>query len=142
MTMEDYSGSFEFAFFGTDYTDHLPFLQEGFFLMIKGKVQPKRYNQEEMEVKIHHISFLSELRDNLVTSVTLKVPISAITSELVTELADISQSEEGKVILKFVIFDAETKNSVQLLSRTMRLNLTDDFIKYIEEHPEISMSLG
>ncbi len=142
MTMEDYSGSFEFAFFGNDFTDYLPYLEVGYFLMVKGRVQPKRYNKDELEVKIAHISFLSELREKMVNTITLKVPLNAISQDLITELSQLLITNEGKVTLKFMVLDPETKNSVQLLSRSMRVDLTDDLVKYIEEHPDVSLSIA
>jgi DNA polymerase-3 subunit alpha len=142
MTMEDYTGSFEFAFFGNDFTEYLPYLEIGYFIMVKGRVQPRRYNQEELEFKINNIKFLSELRDTLVNTVTLKVPLDAISQELITELANILQSNEGNVTLKFMVQDPETKNAVQFLSRSMRVDLNDDLIKYIEEHQDIEMSIA
>ncbi|WP_430817800.1 DNA polymerase III subunit alpha [Carboxylicivirga sp. RSCT41] len=142
MTMEDYTGSFEFAFFGNDFTEYLPYLEIGYFIMVKGRVQPRRYNQDELEFKINNIKFLSELRDTLVNTITLKVPLNAISQELITELANILQSNEGNVTLKFMVQDPETKNAVQFLSRTMRVDLNDDLIKYIDEHQDLEMSIA
>ncbi|MCU4176994.1 DNA polymerase III subunit alpha [Carboxylicivirga sp. N1Y90] len=142
MTIEDYSGSFEFAFFGNDFTEYLPYLEVGYFLMIKGRVQPKRFNKEELEMKINHISFLSELREKMVNVITLNVPLKAVSQELTTELAQLLLDNEGKVTLKFVIKDSESKNAVQLLSRSMRVDLTDDLVKYIDEHPDITLSIA
>ena len=53
LTLEDFTGSFEFAFFGSDFTEYIAYLETGFFLMIKGRVQEKRYSQDELEVKIN-----------------------------------------------------------------------------------------
>jgi DNA polymerase-3 subunit alpha len=142
MTMEDYTGSYEFAFFGNDYTEYLPYLENGYFIMIKGRIQAKRFNQEELEFKVNNIRFLSELRDSLVNTITLKVPLNAISQELITELSAILQSNEGKVTLKFMVQDPETKNVVQFLSRSMRVDLNDDLIKYIDEHEAIEMSIA
>ncbi len=142
MTMEDYSGSYEFAFFGNDFTDYLPYLEMGYFIMVKARVQPRRYNQDELEVKINHISFLSELRDNLVNEVTLTVPLPAINQELITELTHLLQTNEGKVTLKFEVRDPETKNKINFLSRSIRVDLNDDLIKYIEEHQHLEMSIA
>ncbi|TAJ14654.1 DNA polymerase III subunit alpha [Marinilabiliaceae bacterium JC017] len=141
ITLEDYSGSYEFAFFGTDYTDYLGYLEEGFFLMIKGKIQPKRYNQEELEFKVHHISFLADLREKLVNGITLKIPLSALSQELVTELANLALANEGNVVLRFQIIDPETKSQIQLLSRSVKISLTDELVQYLDQHPEITMHI-
>jgi len=142
MTLEDYSGSYEFAFFGNDFTDYMPYLEIGYFIMIKGRVQERRYNKEELEVKINHISFLSELREKMVNTITLKVPLKSITQDLITEMSALLHKNEGTVTLKFQVIDNENKNTVQLLSRTMRVDLTDELVRYIEEHPDVTMNIA
>lgn len=142
LTLEDYSASHEFAFFGRDFTDYIPYLENGYFIMIKGHVQARKYNNEELEVKINHISFLSELREKMVNTITIQIPLQSITQDLITEMATILNHNEGNVTLKFQVIDHESKNSVRLLSRTMRVNLTDELIKYIEEHPDVTINIA
>ncbi len=143
MTLEDFSGSYEFAFFGKDYIDYAAFIEKGLFIMIKGKVQPKRFNQNEFEAKVHHISLLQELREKMVNSVTLKIPLQSITNELITELTNLTMKEQnGKVVLKFLIIDPESKSNISMLSRTTRINLTNEMIRFFEEHPKIEISIN
>ena len=143
LMLEDFSGSYEFSFFGKDYIDHAAFLEKGRFIMIKGKIQPKRGNQPGNELKIQHISLLQEVRDKMVTSVTLKIPLEAITDEMIAELTDLTLNEQsGKVILKFSIIDQESRSNVTLLSRTTRINLTNEMYRFIEEHEYIKFSFN
>ena len=39
LTVEDYSGQFEFPLFGKDYVEFGKFLKKDLFVLIKGKVQ-------------------------------------------------------------------------------------------------------
>lgn len=143
LMLEDFSGSYEFSFFGKDYIDHAAFLEKGRFIMIKGKIQPKRGNQPGNELKIQHISLLQEVRDKMVTSVTLKIPLEAITDEMIAELTDLTLNEQsGKVLLKFSIIDQESRSNVTLLSRTTRINLTNEMYRFIEEHEYIKFSFN
>ena len=143
MMLEDYNGSYEFAFFGKDYIDYAAFIEKGRFIMIKGKIQPKRGSQTEFEPKVHHIELLQELREKLVTSVTLKIPLQALTNELIAELSDLTMNEQnGKVLLRFSIIDKENRSSVNLLSRTTRINLTNDMIRFFEDHDGIEFAIN
>jgi DNA polymerase-3 subunit alpha len=142
LTLEDYSGSYEFAFFGQDYDSYVSKFKKELFIRIKGKVQSRRFNQDELELKVNQISHLRDLRNDLVNEIMLKIPLSAVTPELVTELANLSISEEGNVVLRFQVYDNELKSQVQLLSRTVKVTLSDELIQYIEEHPEIVMSIN
>ena len=59
--LEDYNGTHEFALFGKDYENFRKYLFSDYFLFIRGRVQPKPYNDKELEFKI--ISMVQLLGD-------------------------------------------------------------------------------
>jgi len=143
VTFEDYSGSFDFAFFGKDYINYISIIDNARFLMIKGKVQPrKRWNEnqeEQLEVKVNKISLLSEVLENQVSRLTLRIPLQDLTHEVVTELTHLLMENRGKVTLRFQIYDQENeRQDVQLLSRSVSVSLTDELLRFFEERSEIS----
>lgn len=143
ITLEDYSGSYEFGFFNKDYTSFSNFIEKGLFLMVKGKVQPRYGEKGELSAKVAFISLLSELKEKEVQSVNIRIPLHALTHDLVRELAQINdESEQGKVVLRFVVHDPETRNHVNLLSRNTRINLTNEYIRFFEEHPDLQISIN
>ncbi|MFO8000923.1 MAG: DNA polymerase III subunit alpha [Marinilabilia sp.] len=147
LTLEDYSGSHDFAFFGRDYTDYSKFHSipddGSIFLLIKGKVQPKKYRPEELEAKVTSISFLNEVLENHVSSLMLNIPVDKITEELVNELAHIMLENKGNVSLRCQVFDpANEHNKVQLLSRSARVDLSQkEVLQFFDEHPELQVNL-
>lgn len=147
VTLEDFSGSFDFAFFGHDYINFVSIINNARFLMIKGRVQPrKRWNddqEEQLEVKVNKISLLSEVLESQVQNMMLRIPLQGLTHDVVTELAQISMENRGKVTLRFQVYDEENeRQQVQLLSRSVSVSLTSELIRFFEERPEISMSLS
>ncbi|SFE27904.1 DNA polymerase III subunit alpha [Thermophagus xiamenensis] len=148
ITLEDYSGSYDFALFGRDYNDfskyHAVPEDGSIFLLIKGKVQPKKYHPEELEVKIHSISFLDEVLESHVRNLSLHIPVDKISEELVNELASVMLENRGNVSLRFHVFDPANKhNSVQLLSRSARIDLSQrDVLQFFNEHPELQIQLS
>ncbi|MFT3740906.1 MAG: DNA polymerase III subunit alpha [Breznakibacter sp.] len=142
ITLEDYSGPYEIPLFGADYPKFSPFTEKDIFVMIRGNVIPKRFNQEEREFKISHIDLLSEVRAKKVDSITLSIPLAALTQTLVTELADMTSDVNGEVILKFNIYDPVNNNQIRLFSRNKRVNLTNDLLKYFEENQEIRFDIN
>jgi DNA polymerase-3 subunit alpha len=141
-TIEDYSGAFEIPLFGADLPKFAAYLEKGYFISINGQVAPKRFNQEEREFKITQMSFLNEIRGKRVESITLNIPLPALTSTLVTELVDLTQDTTGDVLLRFNIFDPTNNNQVRLFSRSKRIELTNDLVKYFEEVPDITFSIN
>ena len=59
--LEDYNGTHEFALFGKDYENFRKYLFSDYFLFVRGRVQPKPYNDKELEFKI--ISMVQLLGD-------------------------------------------------------------------------------
>ncbi|HKJ43051.1 MAG TPA: DNA polymerase III subunit alpha, partial [Sunxiuqinia sp.] len=85
MTLTDYTDSYTFFFFGKDYVEFSKYCKKGLFLMIKGQVQ-ERYKSDMLEFKIRNIELLDEVRKNNIKSVTLQLPLQAVSSELIHEI--------------------------------------------------------
>ena len=64
-TLEDYNGTREFVLFGKDYENFRKFLFPDYFLFVRAKVQPRPYNDKELELKIVSMMQLSEVRDTI-----------------------------------------------------------------------------
>ena len=83
--IEDYYGSYEMALFSEDSVNFGRYARLGLSIYISGRVQPKRYRQDELEVKISSISLLSEMKEKLVSKITLQIPLSELNDNTVAE---------------------------------------------------------
>ncbi len=144
MTLEDYSGSHEFAFFGRDYPDFAKFLVEGYYILVHGKVQEKRWtNNGELELKVNKIEMLDGIRESQISGINISIPLQSLNEELVTELAFLTKGDDGNIALRFSIFDkSDSHSKTQFLSRSARVRLTDDIVEYLDSHPDISYTLS
>jgi DNA polymerase-3 subunit alpha len=109
--------------------------------MIKGKVQ-KSYRGEQMEFRISGIELLSEVRKNLVKSITINLPVSHITTKMIELLEKIALNNKGKVLLKFNIYDPENNMNIQMFSRTTRIELTDEILKFLNNDLNMSFRIN
>ncbi|MDR2927702.1 MAG: DNA polymerase III subunit alpha [Cytophagaceae bacterium] len=141
LTLEDYSGSHEFALFGQDFLQFANYLEMGLFLLIKGKVQGRKFDPNTLETKIMNISPLNEVVEKHVRNLTLKIPLQELTEDMVTELVDVSFENKGNVIMHFHIIDSDNQQ-VKLLSRSVKVNLTPELVNFFDIHPEITLSLS
>jgi DNA polymerase-3 subunit alpha len=130
--IEDYHGSFSFYLFGDDYIDFKAYFTIGWLLHISGKVKKKFYN-EELEFKISTINLLSELIDNEVRDVVVRVDVSDINKQLVNDVVHIIADNKGKHSLVLNVVDHLNKYEVDLLSRKMKVNLNKEFFEKIGE---------
>lgn len=134
ITLEDYSDSWELALFGKDFENFRKYCYEGYSLLIKGKVQPKSYNPSELEFKIKSMHMLSDVKEEMIKMVNINMPIHEINDGLIDELKKQAEMNKGKILLRFKVFDAESKISIDLFSRTLKVNLTPKFLNYLRSN--------
>lgn len=141
--IEDFSDSFRFALFGKDYLDFGKYFSENYAVLIKGKFQPRQYGDtNELEFKISQVTMLADARDDMVKAISLKVPLNSITDEFVNELSIVSEAKDGKIILKFSIFDTVDNIRVDMRPRQQKINITREFLDFVHKYSEIEMKLG
>lgn len=142
--MEDYSGSAEIPFWGNDWVTYQGYLNEGTFLYIKARCQPKQWNPNELDFKVTSIELLPDVKEELVRKITIVIPLSVLNSALVTELATLTKEHPGNTELYFKVTDDAdvTHMSVDLISRPVRLSVGRDLITYLKERPELGFHIN
>ncbi len=143
-TVEDYSGSYQFTFFGKDFMEFKNFCTKGYSLFVKGKVQERGWgtnSAKELEIKVDSVQMLTEIREKMLKSVSIKIPIIGLTEDLIAELLGKMEANKGNTLLKFIIYDQEKKLWVQLFSRTHRVEVSNRLIEYLDNHPLIEYKL-
>jgi len=109
---------------------------------LKGRVQKRKFREDELEFSIKKINLLSSVKDELIKSVTLKIDAEIISPELIGELKDLLRDNKGETELKFVFIDNEDKISLPMFSRTLRVRLNNEFISYLDDHPGIEYKVN
>ncbi|HSO89071.1 MAG TPA: DNA polymerase III subunit alpha, partial [Draconibacterium sp.] len=140
-TLSDYTDSIEFFLFGQDYVNFHKYCKTGLFLLVKGSVK-QRYNGDSFEFKISQIELLSEVRKNYVKSITLNLPINKLNENVVERIEKMTINNKGNTLLKFNIYNLENNMNVQMFSRTAKINLTDEFLKFFDEELNITFRIN
>ena len=139
--LEDYSGSFEFAFFGNEWVEKKNFFMEGMFLYLKGKCQPKQWRQNEFEVKVNTIELLPDVKEEVIEQLTISAPLSEINDEFIAEFSSLVKAHPGKVTLNFYVKDDEGQH-ISLTSKNMKINVQKDIIAYLKEQTMLSYKIN
>ncbi len=142
LTLQDYSDSFRFMLFDKDYIDNSKFFTLGYYLLIRGRVQKRKYREDELEFKIKTISLLSSVKDELIKSVTLKINPENIDKEMINELNELVHQNKGETELKFLFLDDEDKISLLMFSRSYRIRLNNELVTWLDEHPFIEYKVN
>jgi DNA polymerase-3 subunit alpha len=141
-TMQDYSDSFRFMAFDKDYIEYSKFFIIGYYLLVKGKVQKRKYNEDELDLRIRSINLLSSVKDELIKSVTIIIKAEEANAALIEELLYLVKENKGDTELRFLFYDQEDKISLPMFSRNIRLRLNNELISYLEDHPSIDFKVN
>ena len=133
-TLEDYNGTHEFALFSKDYENFRKYLFNDYFLFIRGKVQPKPYNDKELEFKITSMVQLSEMRDTMIKEMYIQLAIEDITREMIEELMHRIKESEGSTTLRVNVYDRDAQVSVNMFSKRHKVSLTSSLVSFREDN--------
>ena len=139
--MEDFAGNGEIALFGRDWVTYRNFFIEGASLFIKLKCEAHRFRPGTYNLNVLTVDLLSEVKDKLIEKITFNVPLDQLTSTLVEDLAEIVRESPGDADLFFNISSPESSN-ITLMSRSVKVRVDRHLVRYIKEHPEISISIN
>ncbi len=134
-TVEDYEGSHEFALFGKDYENFRKYLYKDYFLMIRGRVEGRRYNENMLDFRVQSMMQLSEFREKNIKNLTINIPINAITTEYIGLLEEALQRpkrSKDTTIVKFKIYDNLSGVAIDMLSKDRKVTITKELIETLE----------
>jgi len=141
--IEDFSGFYEFAFFGADWVNFQGYLQEGTFLYIKGKCQPKKWKENELEIKVNLIELLPDVKEKLIEKFTITIPLPVLNTALITELAMHTKDHPGNTELYFKVKDPDDASQyLDFIARPIKMSVGKDLISYLKEHPELEFHIN
>ena len=133
-TIEDYNGSHEFVLFSKDYENFRKYLFSDYFLFIRGRVQPKPYNDKELEFKIISMVQLSEMRDTMIKEMHVQLPVQEVTQELIRDLSERVREARGETLFRVNVYDRDAHVSLSLFSKSYKVSLTQSLVGYLEDN--------
>ena len=144
---EDYQESVEMVLFGDDYVKLKQFMEDGYFLQLRGVVAERFRQSGNWEFKINSISLLSELRDKLAKVLTVQVPLSELSPTLTAQLNALIQENAAehpnrKCTLRFKLVDAEEGTSLEMPAKNIKINPTDELLWQLQGIKGLSIKLN
>ena len=139
--LEDYNGTHEFALFSRDYENFRKYLFSDYFLFVRGRVQPKPYNDKELEFKIISMVQLSEMRDTMIKEMNVLLPVEDVTPTLVREVTEKVKEAKGETLFRISVIDREAHVSLSLFSKSHKVSLTQSLVSYLDDN-EIKYSIA
>lgn len=133
-TMEDYNSSHEFTLFSKKYETFRQYLYEGYYLLIRGRVQERPYNPNELECVINSMMQLAEAQETLIHELTISLPVADLTDDIVTQLKTTVAENKGNVTLRVKVVDQQADVAVNLYSKTLKVGMTPDMVRFLDDN--------
>ena len=131
--LEDYNGTHEFALFGKDYENFRKYLFSDYFLFIRGRVQPRPYNDQELEFRITSMMQLSELQE-AVKEVHVQLAVEEITRDLIARMGRSVKEAKGNTLLRLNVYDRQAQVSLNLFSKSYKVSLSQGLVSFFEDN--------
>ena len=133
MTVEDYGGSYEFAFFGKDHETFMQYEKLHSALFIEGVIEEKYFIKPEDRAKgktsdyafkPRNMMLLGNVTDTYVKGFSILLSTPMLSQEFREKLVGIIKRNKGTVPLTMFLYDPENKWNIEFLSRKFKVAVT------------------
>ena len=130
--LEDYEGSFEFKIFNEEYLKYRHFLVPNSFLFLKCSVKKVDWSPEP-KVNFNYVQLLQDVMETFSKKITLCVDINDLSEELIDKLFLLASKFKGKKSLNITVIDKEEKLTLNLPSRSKKVNISSALLEQLEK---------
>ena len=135
LTVEDYSGKYEFYLFGKNFTKYAEYFNENninTFILIKGNVQerlyPDRDGNKRFEFRMSSIELLEDVYADMIKSLTIALNLRDIDHMMNSELMPLLEKYKGNAALYVRIVDSASNTNLCMLSKKIKVNVTKELL--------------
>ena len=140
-TIEDYTGSYQFVLFGNAYNQFAHLMLKDLYVLVTGVVQQKgagmkwfkegKDEEAEFEFVVQRVDMLSDVQNNRMEGLNIRLSLDAVTRETIDELADQVDASPGEARLHVSVFNPMNRQNVALTSRNHAIRVTPSFYKWL-----------
>ena len=137
LTIEDYSGRCEFAFFGEDNVKFNSYFQKGIIIMLEGNFRTK-YKVDDFSFQINKIQLLETVKSTQTKQIIVEVPPKNIDEKFLDFFKYNCDNYPGKT--KFTIFLNDEINNINIsLTKKTGITVNDEIVSFIEKNKDLKV---
>ena len=140
--IEDYSGSYELAFFGKDHEAYMSYMQVNNAIFIEAEIDEKYYIKPEDRAngktspygfKVKKIMLLGNVTETYIKGFAINISTPMLSPEFREKLVKMIKRNKGNVPLTMFLYDPEKGWNIEFLSRKFRVAVTAPFIEELQK---------
>ena len=139
--IEDYSGSYELAFFGKDHEAYMSYMQVNNAIFIEAEIDEKYYIKPEDRAqgktspygfKVKKIMLLGNVTESYLKGFAINISTPMLSPEFREKLVKMIKRNKGNVPLTMFLYDPEKGWNIEFLSRKFRVAVTSSLIEELQ----------
>lgn len=139
MTLEDYTGKFEFALWSEDYLRFITHFRPGICLYVNGAFKPKRFNENEYEFKVLGMQLLQEVKRTHTRKLGLVTMPQFVTPEVIDFMYTNAVKYPGKCEIYMQLIDKQEDLTVKLHTFNRHIEMNDELAHFLDGQPDIDI---
>lgn len=133
ITLEDYTGNYQLTLFGDTYLNYKKYMETGYFLLIKGRVENRWQREDDFELKVIGIDMLHEVRDKYLNKLIISMPVQMANAERMVALQQLAKSHPGNCVLYLELADEEEQISLRMLSTKVKFSPQNEVLQWLDQ---------
>ncbi|MDF0693739.1 DNA polymerase III subunit alpha [Aquirufa ecclesiirivi] len=140
-SLEDFTGTTEFALFAKDYIEFERFIGLDRLLFIQGIYKNKNSYSDQKAFKIQSIELLSEILSSRTKEMKLSLNLHSLNKTSLDHLLDTLERHKGNKKLVIEVYDEVERLQLDFMSRKMQLNIEKSLMDELADLENITVKL-
>ena len=142
VTIEDYSGSGELAFFGEEWGRWNGMFEVGRTLFVKCRFTQKYPTSAFVDLQVANIEYLQTTFDKRVERFTIQVDSAHVDQTVVNDIVTMVSDSPGQTQLYFEVYDSESNNTLLLKASIPPIRVGRTLVNYVESDPHMNYKVN
>ena len=142
VTIEDYDGAGELAFWADDWAKYNGMLKRDNPVFIKAKAVQRFRDSNVYTIRYDEVQYLYDVKTSQIGRLTIGVDIDVMDEALVNDLATVVEGSPGKTELFLQLRGADPNETLLLRSNVPGVNLDGKLMNFIESNPHLDYHIG
>ena len=140
--LEDFSGGGELALWSEDWGRWNGMFQQDCILYITATLKQRYRDSDFYDLKIQNVEYMQTVKEKAIDKITISINTDLLNSQIVEELAELTEESPGKTRLFFLLHDSIGKHRVDLRSMSRTIDVKTSLLSYIKENEALDYKIN